>query len=55
MPGMTPPLPASLAGLLAVFGPLFYRPVAPDLPRHGLRPTSEEISTIRLAWEDLAA
>ena len=26
MPGMTPPLPASLAGLLAVFGPLFTAP-----------------------------
>jgi hypothetical protein len=36
------PVPASLASLLAWFAPLF-------------TPTPEEISILRLAWEDLAA
>jgi len=33
---MTPPLPASLAGLLAVFGPLFTAPPLRTFCGHGL-------------------
>jgi len=36
-PGTTLPLPASLASLLAVFGPFVHRPVVPYLLRPGLR------------------
>jgi hypothetical protein len=108
MPGITLPLPAALAGLLAVLGPLFTAPAFRTFcrvgcgflppPGHNLadigdrqsrapryttkaqpstadmaakfrrviivarfrpsrpdQPTPEEIRTIRLAWEDLAA
>ena len=36
-PGTTLPLPASLASLLAVFGPLFADPSVPYVLRLGLR------------------
>ena len=36
LPGMTPPLPASLAGLPAVFGPLFTAPPLRTFCGHGL-------------------
>ena len=37
LPGTSLPLPASLANLLAVFGPLFTAPSFPHLHRAGLR------------------
>ena len=94
LPDATLPVPASLASLLAVFGPLFTAPsfrtfcdlacgflsqagkrtVCGMLAGAGLaaklrrviiaarfkasrpdQPTPEEISVLRLAWEDLAA